>query len=56
MLKTFNLFGFYILWLWVYLEKVIPETRRAHLLFFPYLRFIEIGMVSCSRSKNLSWQ
>jgi hypothetical protein len=27
---TFKLFSFPIFWLWAYLMKVIPETRRAH--------------------------
>ena len=25
-----KLFGFQIFWLWAYMIKVIPETRRAH--------------------------
>ena len=32
-----KLFGFQICWPWMYLMKVIPETRRAHWIW--YLRF-----------------
>jgi hypothetical protein len=30
LLKIFNLFTLPIFWLWAYLMKYFPETRRAH--------------------------
>ena len=38
--NTFNIFGFPILWIWVNLTKVIPDTRRKH--YMRYLRFYHI--------------
>ena len=50
LLITLKLFGFSIFRFWAYLMKVVPETCRAHQIW--YLRFYYVNMLNNSINSN----